>query len=450
MADDQLNVIKRNYDPYLEKSLGSPLITVIIGPRQAGKTTSITTFLDRISGDRKFYLNLDSMFERDRVKKEENYLQDRIEEILGFRLDVLQDKFYLFIDEAQKLPIVFELVKILYDRYSPRLKIILSGSSSLEILDSTAETLAGRVQVLRIYPFSMSEASLYEEIGGYECAYTLYKNIFSGSLNRQFLSSLITEFKPSRNKKMELIDRLITRSLFPPTFSKIEEDAIPRWLIDYIDTYIERDMRSVKDIGNIEGYRRVVAQLSCRIGSLLEYNRLGADSGVNHITTKKYVTIWQESLIGFLLSPFFVNASTRIKKSKKVYFFDNALVWALSGFKDKRLIEASGEAGHYFENLVITDFIKWGVNLGTPPSFYFWEKSLASEIDLVISVGGMIIPVEIKYSSEWSNKYLHGIDMFKEKQSRKGITIPFSLIIYRGDFLMPREDVFVIPVWCLS
>src|SRR4030065_2263811 len=308
VADGQLNVIKRIYDPYLEKSLGSPLITVIIGPRQAGKTTSITTFLDRISGDRKFYLNLDSMFERDRVKKEENYLQDRIEEILGFILDVLQDRFYLFIDEAQKLPLVFELVKILYDTYSPRLKIVLSGSSSLEILDRTAETLAGRVQVLRIYPFSMSEASLYEEIGGYECAYTLYKNIFSGSLNRHLLSSLIVEFKPARKKKMALIDKLITRSLFPPTFSKIEEDAIPRWLVDYIDTYIERDMRGVKDIGNIEGYRRVVAHLSCRIGSLLEYNRLGADSGVNHITTKKYVTILQGKLNRCLLSPFFVNA----------------------------------------------------------------------------------------------------------------------------------------------
>src|SRR4030066_74703 len=447
MADDQLNVIKRIYDPYLKKSLGSPLITVIIGPRQAGKTTSITTFLDSVAGNRKFYLNLDSLFERDRVRKEENYLQDRIEEILGFRLDALQDKFHLFIDEAQKLPLVFELVKILYDTYSSRLKIVLSGSSSLEILDRTAETLAGRVQVLRIYPFSMSEASFYEEIAGFECAYTLYKNIFSGSLNQQLLSSLITEFKPARKKKMELINRLTTRSLFPPTFSRIEEDAIPRWLIDYIDTYIERDMRSVKDIGNIEGYRRVVAQLSCRIGSLLEYNRLGADSGVNHITTKKYVTIWQGRCVGFLLLPFFVNASTRIKKSKKVYFFDNALVWALSGFKDKRLIEASGEAGHYFENLVITDFIKWGVNLGTPPSFYFWEKSLASEIDLVISVGGMIIPVEIKYSSEWSNKYLHAIDLFKDKHNRKGITIPFSLIIYRGDFYMPREDVFGIPGW---
>lgn len=248
---------------------------------------------------------------------------------------------------------------------------------------------------------------------------------------------------------MQLIDRLLTRSLFPPTFSRIDEDAVPRWLIDYIDTYIERDMRSVKDIGNIEGYRKVVAQLSSRVGSLLEYNQLGNDVGINQITTKKYVTIWQESLIGFLLSPFFLNISTRIKKSKKVYFFDNALIWALSGFKERKILEASGESGHYFENLVITDFIKWGINLEKPPSFYFWQKSPASEIDLVISTEGMVIPVEIKYSTVMDKKYLHAIDMFKEKHRGKGLKIPFSLIIYRGDFIAPREDVFCIPVWAL-
>lgn len=101
------------------------------------------------------------------------------------------------------------------------------------------------------------------------------------------------------------------------------------------------------------------------------------------------------------------------------------------------------------ENLVITDFIKWGINQAMPPSFYFWQKSHASEIDLVISSRGMTIPVEIKYSSRWDKKYLHSIDMFKEKHRGKGLKIPFSLVIYRGDFMVPREDVFCIPVWVL-
>ncbi|MEW6007642.1 MAG: ATP-binding protein [bacterium] len=446
---EKSRIIERIYNPHLLRSLNNPLITVLIGPRQAGKTTSVNNILSDIEPSKKFYLNLDSSFERDKVRNNEAYLQERIEETIGFRMDLLKERFYLLIDEAQKLPSIFEVIKILYDKYYHHLKIIISGSSSLELLDKTAETLAGRVCVLRIYPFCMSEASLYETIGGFESAETLYKGIFSGSLNKKFLSQVIREFKPNSKKKMQLINRLITRSLFPPTFSRINEDAIPRWLIDYIDTYIERDMRSVKDIGNIEGYRKVVGQLSLRVGSLLDYNHLGNDAGINQITTKKYVTIWQESLVGFLLSPFFLNISTRIKKSKKVYFFDNALIWALSGFKAREILKASGECGHYFENLVITDFIKWGINLEKPPSFYYWQKSPASEIDLVINTEGLTIPIEIKYSNVMDKKYLHAIDMFKEKHKGKGLKIPFSLIIYKGDFIAPAEDVFCIPVWAL-
>ena len=442
-------IIERIYDNILKKSLHTPLITVLVGPRQSGKTTSADSLLVDIPAKRKLSINLDSSFERDKIKENEDYIQEQIEETMNFRMEGMTERFYLLIDEAQKLPSAFESIKILYDKYSPTLKVIISGSSSLELLDKAAETLAGRVQVFRIYPFSMSEASLYNEIDGFECARTMYKGIFSGSLDHKQISQLIKEGKPKRKRKIALIDELITRSLFPPTFSRIDDDAIPRWLIDYIDTYIERDMRSVKDIGNIEGYRKIIAGLSSRVGSSLEYNGLGSDAGINQITAKKYVTIWQESLIGFLLAPFFLNVATRIKKSKKVYFFDNALIWALSGFKERRLLVASGEIGHYFENLVIADFIKWGVNLDMPPSFYFWHKSAVSEIDLVIHTRGMIIPVEIKNSSVLDKKYLHAIDMFKEKHRKEGLSIPFSLIIYGGDFMTLREDVFCIPVWVL-
>jgi uncharacterized protein len=443
-----VKVIPRIYEQYLKESLESSFISVLIGPRQAGKTTSVNSFLKTVGKDRQLCLNLDSVFERERIINNENYLRERIEEIIENKLEQLKERFFLFIDEAQKLPAVFEPVKMLYDSFH-LLKIVISGSSSLELLDKTAETLAGRVQILRCYPFSISEASFFEGIDDFTCASKIYDRIFSGTLNKKLLSQLIIDHKPRSRKKLQLIDKLGIRSLFPPTFSKIGEDEIPRWLMDYIDTYIERDMRSVKEIGNIEGYRKVISQLAPRAGSLLEYNRLGADAGVNQITTKKYVNIWQESLIGFLLSPFFLNISTRIKKSRKVYFFDNGLIWALSGFREKKFIEASGEIGHYFENLVIADFIKWGINLKTPPTFYFWEKSHVSEIDLVISTRGLTIPIEIKYATSFDKKYLHAIDMFKEKHKEKGLNVPFSLVVYRGDFLTPREDVFCIPVWAL-
>ena len=442
-----MKIIPRIYDLYFQRSLAGPLITVLLGPRQTGKTTTVNNFLESVPPDRKFYLNLDSSFERDRVAGRETYLTDRIEETLGFKLERLTERFYLFVDEAQKLPLIFEIVKMLSDRYSHNLKIILTGSSSLELLDKTSETLAGRIQFLRIYPFTLTEAAFYEEIDDGEGSKTLYDLIFSGALSRDHLSGLIEQQKPKSNRKKDLIERLLTRSLFPPTFSKIEEADIPRWLNDYIDTYVERDMRSLKDIGNIEGYRRVVAQLAARVGGLMDFHALGADSGVTQVTAKKYVTVWQESLIGFLLSPFFLNLATRIKKSKKVYFFDNALSWALTGFKDRRLLEAAGESGHLFENLIISDFFKWGATLEKPAAFYFWDKSCVSEIDLVISSQGLTIPVEIKYSHALDKKVLQAIRTFKENHQEKNLEVPFSLIIYRGDFMAFEENIYAIPSW---
>ncbi len=445
-----MKIIPRIYDPYFRRSLAGPLITVLLGPRQTGKTTTVNNFLEGIPPERKFYLNLDSSFERDRVAGRETYLTERIEETLGFKLEQLKERFYLFVDEAQKLPLIFEIVKMLSDRYSRDLKIILTGSSSLELLDKTAETLAGRIQFLKIYPFTLSEAAFYEGLDEEDGSNTLYDLIFSGTFSRNKISRLIEKRRPKSGKKKKLVDRLLTRSLFPPTFSRIEEADIPRWLNDYIDTYVERDMRSLKDIGNIEGYRRVVAQLAARVGGLMDFHALAADSGVNQITAKKYVTVWQESLIGFLLAPFFLNLATRIKKSKKVYFFDNALSWALSGFKDRRLLEAGGESGHYFENLMISDFLKWGANREKPVTFTFWEKSSISEIDLVISTQGLTIPVEIKYSSTWDKKYLHAIRMFKENHRGKNLEIPFSLVVYRGDFMALEDNTYAIPAWAFA
>ena len=300
-----MKIIPRIYDPYFRRSLAGPLITVLLGPRQTGKTTTVNNFLEGIPPERKFYLNLDSSFERDRVAGRETYLTERIEETLGFKLEQLKERFYLFVDEAQKLPLIFEIVKMLSDRYSRDLKIILTGSSSLELLDKTAETLAGRIQFLKIYPFTLSEAAFYEGLDEEDGSNTLYDLIFSGTFSRNKISRMIEKRRPKSGKKKKLVDRLLTRSLFPPTFSRIEEADIPRWLNDYIDTYVERDMRSLKDIGNIEGYRRVVAQLAARVGGLMDFHALAADSGVNQITAKKYVTVWQESLIGFLLLRFF-------------------------------------------------------------------------------------------------------------------------------------------------
>jgi hypothetical protein len=326
----------------------------------------------------------------------------------------------------------------------------MSGSSTLEMMDKTAETLAGRIQTFRIFPFTISEAGVFMNISDIDQTRQFFNHIFSGELSLDFINRLIREKRPKSRQIKSLIEQLITRSLFPPTFTRIAEEEVSAWLMDYIDTYIERDMRSVAEIGKITGFKKIVSQLATRCGNPLVTKELAADSGVNHITAKKYINIWQESLTGFLLSPFFINPSTRIKKSPKVYFIDNGLTWALTGFKDRALLEAGGEIGNLFENLIIAEFAKYGAIFPKRPQFFFWKKSDVSEIDLVIQSQGLIIPIEIKRASSWNDRILRGIDAFKVCHQKIGIRVPFSLVIYNGEFFMPRKDVFCIPAWMIG
>lgn len=443
-------LIPRIFDRSLSASLDSNLITVILGPRQTGKTTSVNLLLKDIPPNNKLVLNFDSSFIREKVISSERYITDEIEATIMQLLDTFKGRFFLFIDEAQKCPTSFEQIKMLYDRYSPCLKIIMSGSSTLEMMDKTAETLAGRIQTFRIFPFSIAEAGVFMKFGDIDQTSRFFTYLFSGDISVEFINGLIREKRPKSGQIKTLIQRLITRSLFPPTFTKITEDEVDRWLLDYIDTYIERDMRSVAEIGNIAGFKKAVSQLAARCGNLLVVKEIAADSAINHITARKYINIWQESLTGFLLSPFFINPSTRIKKSPKVYFIDNGLPWALTGFKDRALLEAGGEIGNLFENLIIAEFTKYGAIFHRRPQFFFWEKSHVSEVDLVIQTQGFSIPVEIKWTSSWNDRILRGIDAFKMHHQERGVRVPFSLVIYNGEFFMPRKDVFCIPAWMMG
>lgn len=442
-------IVFRIFDQFLKLSFDSNLITVVLGPRQTGKTTSINLLLKDIPANQKLSLNFDSSFVREKIETED-YLQEKIESILFSSLDNFSGKFFLFIDEAQKCPSSFEQIKILYDKYSPKLKIIMSGSSVLEMMDKTAESLAGRIQTFHIYPFSIAEIGMFSGIDDLENSKEFFQQLFSGGLSLEFINEIIKYKKPKSEKISSLIEQLLTRSLFPPTYTKINEEMVEQWLSDYIDTYLERDMRTVSEIGNIQGYRNLIRQLASRTGNLLVTKSVALDSGVNHLTAAKYINLWMESLIGILLQPFFINPSTRIKKSKKVYFCDNGLSWALTGFENTSILRAGGKIGNLFENLIITEFMKYGCIFPKRPQFYFWEKSEVSEVDLIIQSQGLTIPVEIKWADKWNNKMLRGINTFKEHHQGKGLTIPYSLIIYNGEFLQPQQDVFCIPVWLLG
>ena len=436
---------ERLIDGILEKNLDSPLITVVTGPRQVGKTTTISRILSKISENRVLILNMDFSRTIKEIRNDEQWFEKQIAALTGIRIEDLKDKVYIFIDEAQKYPEIFPIIKILHDTYKGKVKIILSGSSDLEIKQKTAETLAGRTLTYHMHPFSISEV-ICRDSG--ERGSTVL-SILDGDLSFGSLKELELDRCADWKGEFPKIEEYAVQCLLPPVYSDVAPDEVNNWILSYIDSYIERDMRSLHEIGNIESYREVVIQFCQRIGSHLSFSSLARDAGINWLTCKKYISYLKQSLMAYSLKPFFINISKRVKKSPKMYMADNGISRALSDFPSVEILKASGKIGNYFENLILNEFRKWNSVRTTPAQFYFWESTAVSQVDLIIETEGKTIPVEIKYGNSFKTEYIRGIETFKDSYSEKGLEIPFSLVVYNGPLTQVKPDIIAMPFWLL-
>lgn len=436
--------IKRIFEPKFLQSIDSNQITVLLGPRQVGKTTTINHFLDNIEPNRKLTLNFDSSFVRKKVLEIEDFIRMEIEKIARKPIEEI-NKFYLFIDEVQKCPEAIELIKIIYDTHPAKIKIILSGSSALQMKDRLAETLSGRIHSLYLFPFSLSEnyfLEYSEDIRSME----LFKNIFSIGLNREFLLDFEKSIRYKKESAEKIIKERTTSTLFPKALIDIEKGMHKDWLIDYIDTYIEKDIRDLKELYNITLYRSTLSQYAMRIGSLIKYESIGRDVGADYRTIQKYIYYINRSLIGYQLPPYFQNFSKILKKSQKAFMADNGLINALMDFPEFSILEASGKIGNLFENLIIAEFKKHIFLSPARPSLYYWYKTDISEVDLILAFGGNLIPIEIKWQTEYSPNLAKGLTSFKNDY--KGpMQIPFSLLIYNGPLKFIENNTYCIPAY---
>lgn len=439
--------INRIFESNLIQSIESYQITVLLGPRQVGKTTSILHFLNSVNPDEKLILNFDSSFVRKKVTGIEDFIQMEIEKIARKPIRDI-NRFFLFIDEVQKCPESIELIKIIYDQYSPRIKIILSGSSALQIKDRLAETLGGRIHSIYVFPFSLSESYFLENSEKIQ-SIELFKNIFSVQLNKDFLLDFEVAYRYRKESAEKIVKERCTSTLFPKAIIDIEKDLHKDWLVDYIDTYIEKDITELRELYNITLYRTALAQYAMRIGSVIKYESIGRDVGADYRTIQKYIYYINKSLIGYQLSPYFQNFSKIIKKSQKAFMIDNGLINALMDFPEFNILEASGKIGNLFENLIISEFRKFSFLCPARPSLYYWYKTELSEVDLILSFGGNLIPIEIKWQTEYNPKLVKGLMIFKGEY--KGpLQIPFSLLIYNGPLKFIEDNIYCIPSYLLA
>jgi hypothetical protein len=344
-------------------------VITLTGPRQSGKTTLVRAAFPAMP-----YVSLE----------EPDIRQIALTDPRGF-LSNYPDGAIL--DEVQNAPDLFSYIQNLVDE-NRQIQFILTGSSNFLLMEKISQTLAGRTAVLHLLPFSFEELPPGAE--SYE------SRIFKGHYPR-------------------IYDRDIAPTDFYPA---------------YIQTYLERDVRLIKNIGDTNAFIQFIQLCAGRVGQLLNYTGLANDAGISPNTAKAWLSILESSYILYRLPPHHRNFNKRLVKSPKLYFYDTGVACSLLGLRDESQVNLHYLKGALFENLIINEFVKRSFHSGQHHFPYFWQDSQGKEIDCLLVDGEKITPLEIKSGRTMSTAYF---DNLKYWHSLAGLPEEHGYVVYGGE-----------------
>ena len=341
-------MIERTLTTKLRELAGKYPIVTLTGPRQSGKSTLL-----RYAFPEYHYLSLEDLDMREFATSDPR----------GF-LSTYPRR--VIIDEAQRVPGLFSYLQTHVDRADETGMYLLAGSHNFLLMESINQSLAGRTAILKLLPFSHQEMK-----NGQVLPTTINEEIFQGGYPR-------------------LYDKGI-----PPT------DFYPH----YIQTYVERDVRQLKSIGDLSKFVRFIKLCAGRIGQLLNQSSLATECGISIPTLNSWLSVLEASYICYLLKPDWNNFAKRLVKSPKLYFYDTGLACSLLDIRKPEQVDNHFLRGGLFENMVINSFIKSSWNQGAEPDLRFWRDSQGNEIDLLVYEGDQPTAYEIKSGATFSPDY---------------------------------------------
>lgn len=379
----------------IEKKLGSLVknfpAVVVTGPRQSGKST----LLRKIFGKKYFYLTFD-----DPVVREQAIMDPRLFlENAGERM---------IIDEIQYVPELLSYVKILIDQdREKRGRFIFTGSQQFALMKHLGDSLAGRIAIIELFPFSVIEK----------------KKIIS---------------KKNFSTTTQYFSHACLKGSFPEivTNLNIENEF---WYGSYIQTYLERDIRTFYNIGNLRDFQRFLHLLAARCAQILNLSSLAVDLGVAVNTLKHWLSVLEASRIIYLLQPYYNNLGKRVVKSPKVYFMDCALVCYLLSIKDQNSLMNGPMAGPLFENFCIQETVKTLANKAKRIDLYYLRTHNGLEVDLILEKDGQIFPVEFKLSKTPTIAMGEPMRLFRQLFSKLNPAQGMILSLYEKNTVLTRD-----------
>lgn len=335
---------------------------VLTGPRQSGKTTILK---DEFSSTHD-YVSFENPDIRNRVR------QDPVTFINGIRRPVI-------LDEIQYVPELLSYIKTSIDESRQPGKWILTGSQNFVLMGNVSESLAGRAAILSLLPFSVAER-------------------LGQGKNSLTVDQLLSRAKKQSSKIPYDLSEIILRGNYPEIASKPIVDR-QLWCGSYISTYLERDIRNIKQVGDLGQYEIFLRACAARTGQILDLSAISREIGVSFTTAKRWLSLLEAGYQVFLLRPYYKNIGKRLVKRPKIYFTDTGLVSYLLGINSPETLLSSPFMGPLFETLIVTDFWKRFLHHGQTPSMYYLRTQDDLEVDLIIENADKLDLIEIKSSA---------------------------------------------------
>ena len=378
-------------------------VLVVTGPRQVGKST----LLESLKPENMQKITLDDMVLRDLAQNDPKQFIESFDKPL-------------FIDEIQYAPELFSYIKMEVDKDKERGQYWLSGSQAFELMKGVTESLAGRAGIVRMNSFTYNE---------------IVKNENSELFD---LDNLKEKEYIDVNKVFELIFNGGMPELYD-----IQNMDRNDFYSSYVDTYIERDVRQIKDIGNVEAFKNFMRVLAVRTGTTLNYSSIANEVGVSDKTIKAWISVLGNTGLIYLLEPYSASTIKRVTRMPKIIFMDMGLACYLANWDSARALQLSSEAGRYFESYVVSEIIKNYDNKGIKLDITHFRCKEDEEIDLIIRKNNTLYPIEIKKTASPKKEMIKNFK-FLEKE---GVKVGKGGIICNYDKLMKLdENNYIIPI----
>lgn len=379
-------MIDRTLRPALLEAAATMPVVTLTGPRQSGKTTLVRAAFPDLP-----YVSLEAPDVRERA------LTDPRGFLNGLRAGAV-------LDEVQRAPDLLSYLQGMVDEDPRPGRFIVTGSQNFLLLDRVSQSLAGRTRILHLYPFALSELE-----------------------GRDPWDPEAAPEPPSRTS-----GRSLHATLHAGFYPRIHDRGLDpvSWLADYRATYVERDVRQIQNVQDLETFARFLGLCAGRNGQVLNASSLGADAGVDHTTARRWLSILEASFIIMLLRPHYRNFGKRMIRSPKLYFLDPGLLCSLLAIRNASDLAVHASRGPIFETFILAELVKAYAHRGRRPPLFFWRDSAGHEIDFLIDQGERALAIEAKSGETASVSFFDGLlwwrSIVRDAQAP-------ALLFYAGD-----------------